>query len=93
MSTDSIIGYEVGYSLIDETDILSKDKMAEVFMKIIGRNRSILPLGHINQTDVVGRLRALNGFMSSLSKHYKNKAVIKAKTYDNPFLPAGISKH
>jgi hypothetical protein len=50
---DSIIGYEVGYSLIDETDILSKDKMAEVFMKIIGRNRSILPLGHINQTDVV----------------------------------------
>jgi hypothetical protein len=40
--------------LIDETDILSKDKMAEVFMKIIGRNRSILPLGHINQTDVVG---------------------------------------
>ena len=36
---ERIIGYEVGYSLIDETDILSKDKMADVFMKIIGRNR------------------------------------------------------
>jgi hypothetical protein len=34
--------------------ILSKDKMSDVFMKIIGRNRSVLPLGHINQTDVVG---------------------------------------
>jgi hypothetical protein len=50
---ERIIGYEVGYSLIDETDILSKDKMSDVFMKIIGRNRSVL--GHINQTDVVGR--------------------------------------
>jgi hypothetical protein len=49
---ERIIGYEVGYSLIDETDILSKDKMSDVFMKIIGRNRSVLPLGHINQTDV-----------------------------------------
>jgi hypothetical protein len=49
---ERIIGYEVGYSLIDETDILSKDKMSDVFMKIIGRNRSVL--GHINQTDVVG---------------------------------------
>jgi hypothetical protein len=75
----------VGYSLIDETDILSKDKMTEVFMKIIGVTRSILPLGHINQTDVVGTLRALNGFMSSLSKNFTNKAVIKAKTYDNLF--------
>jgi hypothetical protein len=28
--------------------------MSDVFMKIIGRNRSVLPLGHINQTDVVG---------------------------------------
>jgi hypothetical protein len=36
--------------------------MSDVFMKIIGRNRSVLPLGHINQTDVVGRQRVLNGY-------------------------------
>jgi hypothetical protein len=35
----------------------------------------------------------LNGFMSSLlKKHYINKAVIKAKTYDNPFCLLDISK-
>jgi hypothetical protein len=38
MALDSIIGYEVGFD-----DEIYKDKMAEVFMKIIGRNRSILP--------------------------------------------------
>jgi len=87
---ERIIGYEVGYSLIDETDILSKDKMADVFMKIIGRNRSILPYGHINQTDVVGTPEGFKWlydfFVKNESEH---KSVIKAKTYDNPFLPDG----
>jgi hypothetical protein len=41
--------------------------MSDVFMKIIGRNRSVLPLGHINQTDVE-RQRVLNGCMISLLK-------------------------
>ena len=87
---ERIIGYEVGYSLIDETDILSKDKMADVFMKIIGRNRSVLPNGHINQTDVVGTPEGFKWlydfFIKNTSEH---KAVVKAKTYDNPFLPDG----
>jgi phage terminase large subunit len=87
---DSIIGYEVGYSLIDETDILSKDKMSQVFMKIIGRNRSLLPKGHINQTDVVGTPEGFKWLYEFFIKDAtENKAVIKAKTYDNPFLPAG----
>jgi phage terminase large subunit len=87
---ERIIGYEVGYSLIDETDILSKDKMSEVFMKIIGRNRSILPLGHINQTDVVGTPEGFKWLYEFFIKNTSiNKSVIKAKTYDNPFLPEG----
>jgi phage terminase large subunit len=85
---DRIIGYEVGYSLIDETDILSKDKMSEVFMKIIGRNRKPLPNGQINQTDVVG---TPEGFKWLYDFFVKNKTddrvMIKARSYDNPFLP------
>ena len=87
---ERIIGYEVGYSLIDETDILSKDKMADVFMKIIGRNRSVLPKGMINQTDVVGTPEGFKWLYDFFVKNAtENKHVIKAKTYDNPFLPDG----
>jgi len=87
---DRIIGYEVGYSLIDETDSLPKDKMADVFMKIIGRNRSVLPKGMINQTDVVGTPEGFKWLHEFFIKNStENKLVIKAKTYDNPFLPEG----
>jgi hypothetical protein len=67
-----------------------QDKMAEVFMKIIGRNRSILPLGHINQTDVVGTPEGFKWLRVLYQKNYINKAVIKAKTYDNPFCQRDI---
>jgi phage terminase large subunit len=87
---DRIIGYEVGYSLIDETDALTKDKMSDVFMKIIGRNRSKLPNGMINQTDVVGTPEGFKWLHEFFIKNStENKHVIKAKTYDNPFLPLG----
>jgi len=87
---ERIIGYEVGYSLIDETDALPKDKMTDVFMKIIGRNRSVLPSGHINQTDVVGTPEGFKWLHEFFVKNAtESKAIIKAKTYDNPFLPAG----
>lgn len=87
---ERIIGYEVGYSLIDETDILSKDKMADVFMKIIGRNRSVLPKGMINQTDVVGTPEGFKWLYEFFIKNAsESKHVIKAKTFDNPFLPDG----
>ena len=87
---ERIIGYETGYSLIDETDILTKDKMSDVFMKIIGRNRSVLPKGHINQTDVVGTPEGFKWLYEFFIKNAsQNKHVIKAKTYDNPYLPAG----
>ena len=35
---ESIVGYQVGYTLIDETDILPLDKMDKAFKKILGRN-------------------------------------------------------
>lgn len=39
---EGIVGYQVGYSLIDETDILPKEKMSFAFKKILGRNRLII---------------------------------------------------
>jgi hypothetical protein len=64
--------------------------MSQVFMKIIGRNRSLLPKGHINQTDVVGTL-ALNGY-NFIKDGTENKVSNKAKTYDNPFCQRAILK-
>lgn len=85
---DSIIGYEVGYSLIDETDILPQKKMSEVFKKIIARNRATLPEGFINQTDVVGTPEGFKWLYDFFVKHKsENKTIINAKTKDNPFNP------
>lgn len=41
---ESIVGYQVGYSLIDETDILKQHIMDKAFKKILGRNRLIVPI-------------------------------------------------
>jgi phage terminase large subunit len=87
-----IVGYEVGYSLIDECDVLPKSKMTTVFKQIIARNRSILPLNRkgekqVNQTDVVGTPEGFKWFYEFfVTKATENKTLIRAKTYDNPFL-------
>ena len=41
---ESIVGYQVGYSLLDETDILPLEKMDKAFKKILGRNRLVVPV-------------------------------------------------
>ena len=41
---ESIVGYQVGYTLIDETDILKQKIMDKAFKKILGRNRLIVPV-------------------------------------------------
>lgn len=41
---ESIVGYQVGYSLIDETDILKKEIMDKAFKKILGRNRLVVQI-------------------------------------------------
>jgi len=83
-----IIGYEVGYSLIDEVDILPKDKMKDVFSKIIARNRVKLPDGKSNITDVVGTPEGYLWMYEYFIKNgNKNRKIIHAKTKSNPFLP------
>jgi len=82
-----IIGYEVGYSLIDECDILPMIKMSKAFKQILARNRALLPDG-FNQLDVVGTPEGYrwfyNRFVVNGSVDYN---LIRAKTENNPYLP------
>jgi len=85
-----IVGYEVGYSLIDECDVLPQKKMSHVFSQIIARNRARLPDGEPNRTDVVGTPEGFRWFYDFfVTKSSPSKALIRAKTRDNPFLPKG----
>jgi len=83
-----IIGYEVGYSLIDECDILPKIKMAKAFKQILARNRTKLPDGSPNQVDVVGTPEGYRWFYSRFVEHANsNYKLIRARTMDNKHLP------
>lgn len=85
---ESIIGYEVGYSLVDETDILPQTKMRDVFAMITGRNRSVLPNGDMNCTDVVGTPEGFKwAYQFFVREKSPDRRIIRAKTQDNPFLP------
>lgn len=83
---DLIIGYEVGYSLVDEADVLPKRKMHDVMVKILARN-SVKVKGGNNATDFVSTpegFRFLHDFF--VRKSSGNKKLIKASTRDNPFI-------
>ncbi|UAB85697.1 terminase [Zunongwangia sp. SCSIO 43204] len=86
---DKIVGYEVGYSLIDEADILPKGKMRNVMVKIAGRNRKPLPDGLPNSIDMVSTPEGFKFLYEFFVKESKpNRVLIKAKTKDNPYLPS-----
>jgi len=81
-----IIGYEVAYSLIDESDVLTQEKMKEAFGKILARNRVNLPPGHKNITDLVGTPEGFKFIYEFFVKNKTdNRKLIQAKTKDNPF--------
>ena len=78
---ESIIGYEVAYSLIDEADILKPEKMQLAYEKILGRNRAI-------DNAVVDAVSTPEGFGWLYKQAQTGKwDVIKAKTTDNKFIP------
>ncbi len=85
---DLIVGYEVGYSLIDEADILPMQKMKDVFVKIVARNRKVLPNGEKNSVDLVSTPEGFKFMYNFFIRNKKEaRVLIKAKTKDNPFLP------
>lgn len=85
---ETIVGYEVGYSLIDEADILPKKKMVDVYKKIAARNRKPLPDEQVNAIDMVSTPEGYRFLYDFFVKNSKpSRVLIKAKTRDNPFLP------
>ena len=88
MNPEMIIGYEVGYSLVDEADVLPKKKMEAVFKQILARNRKKLPNGDRNSVDAVSTPEGFKWMYEYFKKSTsKNRVLIHAKTSDNPYLP------
>ena len=81
---ENIIGYEVGYSLIDETDILSIEKMTIAYENITARNRAKLPNNEPNIVDVVGTPEGYKFFYRNFKETpFVGSRLIKASTYSN----------
>lgn len=90
---ETIVGYEVAYSCIDEADIIPQLKMSEIFINVIARNRSLLPNNELNCTDIVSSPNGFGWLYHFFVKNASdNKFLIKAKTTDNPYLPDGYIK-
>jgi len=86
---ETIVGYEVFYSIIDECDILKADKMEIAYNKIMARNRQKHPNGIKNQLDVVGTPEGFKWFYKRFVKDFNQDTdlLIKASTYENKHLP------
>lgn len=78
---ETIVGYEVAYSIIDEADILPLDKMHTAFNKILGRNRAVQDAS----IDMVSTPEGFRFLYEKVNTGLFN--VIRAKTTDNKFIP------
>lgn len=83
---DLIVGYEVGYSLIDEADILPMQKMKDVYIKVLGRNRSNPTKNCVDFVSTPEGFKFMYDFFVSNPKD--DRVLIKGKTTDNPYLPS-----
>lgn len=83
----SIMGFEVGYSLIDEIDRVHRNKVEEAFHNIIARN-SAQTQSEYNPTDFVSTPEGF-GFLYNFWKdnNENNKVeLIRARTENNPYI-------
>ena len=86
---ETIVGYEVGYTIIDECDILPMQKMELAYNKILSRNRYKLPDGTDNKIDIVGTPEGFKFFYKRYVTQFRENTdtLVRASTYSNPFLP------
>jgi len=86
---ETIVGYEVFYTVIDECDILNMDKMTVAYNKIKARNRQKADIPNI--IDVVGTPEGHRWFYDRYVERFEpeHDLLIRAKTVDNPYLPEG----
>lgn len=89
---DLIIGYEVGYSCIDEADVLPLRKMREIMVKVIARNSAKVKDNN-NATDFVSTPEGFNFLYEFFIKNpSESKNLIKASTENNPFISENYIK-
>lgn len=88
-NAETIVGYEVFYSIIDECDILNQDKMTIAYNKIMARNRQKHQQGKLNQIDVVSTPEGFKWFYQRYVKEFNPSTdkLVRASTYDNKHLP------
>ena len=84
---ETIVGFETAYALIDEADIIQRDKMTKAYQKILGRNRAV-PDARVDLVSTPEGFRFC--YEQSRSGHFD---VIHAKTTDNRHLPADYIDH
>lgn len=83
-SPELIIGYEHADAVVDELDTLKTDKAAEVWRKIIARNRQKKPDGSLNTVAVATTPEGFKFVYEKWKrKPLKGSQIIKASTHSN----------
>lgn len=80
---ETIVGFEVFYSMIDECDILPMEKMETAYNKILARNRQKAPV--TNQLDIVGTPEGYKFFYKRFVEELESDsdALFQSSTYSN----------
>lgn len=83
-----IVGFKIARALVDEIDILSKDKAQAAWRKIIARMRLVIP-GVVNGIGVTTTPEGFRFVYDSFKRDPKsNYSMVQASTYENAeFLP------
>lgn len=83
-----IVGFKIARALVDEIDILSKDKAQAAWRKIIARMRLVIP-GVVNGIGVTTTPEGFRFVYDSFKREPKsNYSMVQASTYENEaFLP------
>jgi hypothetical protein len=83
-----IVGFKIARALVDEIDILSKDKAQAAWRKIIARMRLVIP-GVVNGIGVTTTPEGFRFVYDSFKREPKsNYSMVQASTYENAdFLP------
>lgn len=84
----SIVGFKIARALVDEIDVLSKDKATEAWRKIIARMRLVLP-GVVNGIGVTTTPEGFRFVYDTFKRDPKSGySMVQASTYENArFLP------
>lgn len=87
---ERIVGYEVGYSIVDEADIPNQKKMEAAMINIVARNRLSVGEGKENMLDFVSTPEGFKMMHKFFVKQANaDRRLIKGRTADNPHLPGG----